>query len=137
MRGAAPIVQALAQVYLGPMDESYYPLQPERAPGQLSAAAAAAYTTGVKALLAHEAALHQDVTFRCDSLTSVLALICWPNMRMQCTRGCRKQQLCIHMLVVAHDAATTTIIPAIEVCDALLSIASTAATCTDSATAAQ
>ena len=78
--GAAPIVQALAQVYLGPMDDSYYPLQPERAPGQLSAAAAAAYTTGVKALLAHEAALHQDVTFRCNLLTEVLALICWPNM---------------------------------------------------------
>jgi hypothetical protein len=106
-------VQALAQVYLGPMDDSYYPLQPERAPGQLSAAAAAAYTAGVKALLAHEAALHQDVTFRCNSLTSVLALICWPNMRMQFTRVCREQLLCIHMLFAAHDVAITTVSPTI------------------------
>jgi hypothetical protein len=51
-------VQALAQAYLGPMDDSHFAQpEPERVTRQLSAAAAATYAAGVEALLSHEAAL--------------------------------------------------------------------------------
>lgn len=52
------IVQALAQGYLGPMDDSHFAkAELEQVPSQLSTAAAAAYAAGVEALLSHEAAL--------------------------------------------------------------------------------
>jgi hypothetical protein len=67
MRGAASVVQALAQLYLGPMapmDESHFAKpEPERMPKQLSEPAAAAYAAGVEALLSHEAALQRNTRY--------------------------------------------------------------------------
>ena len=67
MHGAAAFVQALARAHMRPMDKSLLVNQsePEQLPRQLSAAAAAAYTAGVEALLSHETALQRKVCSRC------------------------------------------------------------------------
>jgi hypothetical protein len=76
MHGGVPAVQALAQAYLGPMDESHFAKpEPERVHRQLSAAAATAYAAGVEALLSHEAALLRNVRSRCTSVAHCKAWI--------------------------------------------------------------
>ena len=96
MHRAALILQALAQVYLGPMDGSHFVQpEPERVTRQLSAAAAAAYAAGVEALLLHEAALQRNVRSRCN-------LFCLHQFRhvyagLTCATVCTFAELCHHL----------------------------------------
>ena len=89
MHGVVHTVQALAQAYLGPMDERHFAKpDTERVHRQLSAAAAIAYAAGVEALLSHEAALLRNVRSRCTLVAHCKAWMHWLDM-CSCLHLCR------------------------------------------------